>query len=740
MNRILSLLIYSMFIVFYSCSSKDVSVKKKAPDCIAEDSLPYTLSHYPLVKRGNEFLMIGGIANDSITSTSLSYDYTTHIFTVKKLPLLPKKLMSGFAFKINDSIYYGGGYTLNWNNNYTPHLDTISSIFYTSALAGFAAGDSGRVFSTTNSGVNWIPTYIPSKSSLKSIKFYDANTGWIVSDSSVSKVFKTTTSGSSWDAGTVIGNGRMSSLSFVNQSTGWAAGSSGKIYRTTNGGASWDSVTRKSFNNLNSIFFVNSNSGWVCGENGRILKTTDGGTNWDTLKLSTNNLYSICFKDASTGYIAGSNGTLARTTNGGNIWSIEDIPCTQTLRSIDIKDSNIVICGDGGSVLCSTNGTKWERIYGITPNNLRSICIIPEIYKTAISGSNGFTSYSNRGCFEYTISSEVYARKQDDFISGWSARTDLPIPISEVFCSSGALNDTSAYVIGGKTSNGDYSDKIFRYCSKTGKWTSCTKLPSPRGYGGVAVVSNKSMLFIGGINSVDITEKMYKISLNSTALNPDSLIITFKANYPAGPVYGMGAIGTNLPHRGIFAGGMNDKQKVIDVIATTNTPYSSFKIWHCKKFENAFIPLIEHLRTMKVPVVCCTETDDSTGTDVGELTDTSPLPQCPGFGDAPPCSCNSSGAQDNAGTNSDFDPNISCFRNFVINYMNSHPEIKTDESCMVPSEVISAFICCSGQNAFNDVPERETHLYVYCPGMLEQFGGLNFNYNIVRAGASYILN
>ncbi len=587
MYRIFYLLAVSfvLFFSFNSCKKTQTITKNK---CDSVSKMPYTLSHFSNVYYGAKNYLIGGSENDSITNTLLIKD--TLGFKHDTLHCLPQKLMNGFAFRLDNYVYYGGGYSTNWANNYTSKKDTLYSIIYTSSSRGFASADSGKIYKTLNSGASWNSGKVQTIAPLRSLYFYPGtNYGWVISDSSSSKIFKTSNNGDSWDSiGTVIGAAKIKSINFVSQDTGWAAGSEGKIFKSNNGGTAWDTVQRKSFDNLNSIFFLNRDFGWACGDNGRIVKTTNGGSTWDTLKVTARNLYSICFKDVSTGYAVGDKGTIAKTTNGGVNWNIVKVQSSQTLRSINMRGSDTTIaCGDKGNLLYTNDGVKWERVYGITPNNLKAACFIPGTNKTSICGSNGFTSYANEGCFKYKTSKEVYRMYLLNSDSTWKACESLPNPVSEVFSSAGALTNSDAYVVGGRDSVGAYSNKILRYSSATGHWTYCTDLPSPRSYGGLAVVSDSLMLFLGGVNSTNATDTMYKISVNNP-LTPDVLSISFGAKYPAGGIYGMGSYGVKFRKIGIFSGGMDDTLRFYKFNVRTNKTYDSLFVDTCAVLDPTF--------------------------------------------------------------------------------------------------------------------------------------------------------
>ncbi|MBN8570404.1 MAG: hypothetical protein J0M18_12300 [Ignavibacteria bacterium] len=578
------------FLLIKTCNpKKPVFVRK---ECAIVDSLKNSLSHYPAVANRDTSFLIGGVANDSITNTVVIYN--TKTYTKTFLPdTLPQKLMDGFAFKLGDTMYYGGGYTENWiNADTSTHQKSFYSIKYTDSTTGFAASDSGKIYKTSNSGLTWAPQQLTTLCKLRSLFYSNINIGWVITDSAASKIFKTTNGGISWDSGIIIGPANIKSINFISADTGWAAGNTGQIFMTVNGGTNWSSFTTGSTANLNSIFFVNQNLGWACGDS-TILRTTNGGINWLSQSFGSNELNDISFSDNSTGYIVGMNGTIAKTINGGTSWNNVQVPSTQPLRSIVTKDTNIYVCGDRGNVIYSTNGLKWERTYGITPNNLQSICIIPGGLKAAVCGLNGFTSYAKENCFKYKFSQKVYKRVLTTLPSPWISCVDLPFALSEVFSSAGAINNTTAYVVGGRTSATVYSSKILQYSSSTGRWIICEGkgLPEARSYGGLAVIEKNTMLYLGGINSINVSDIVYKIEVNALSDTVTTAAITGSAIYPLGPIYGMGSTGVKYRGLGVFSGGMDGNYNFYRYYAKINSKLV-IDTFYCDALDPISTPII----------------------------------------------------------------------------------------------------------------------------------------------------
>jgi len=226
-------------------------------------------------------------------------------------------------------------------NNYTTawlkqtsgkYTSSLNSVYFTDSNNGYAVGDSGKIFKTTNGGLNWTVQTCPKQMAvgipnIKSVSFMNADTGFAVGQTSI---FKTINKGINWTAEFSTFIGDFHSIYFIGN-IGYAVGSNdhenGIIIKTTNGGLNWTEQTSGTTNFLNSIYFVDANTGYVVGGNGIILKTIDGGTNWTAEISGTSNwLTSVYFIDVNTGYAIGISGTILKTTNGGTTWIAQSNP------------------------------------------------------------------------------------------------------------------------------------------------------------------------------------------------------------------------------------------------------------------------------------------------------------------------------------------------------------------------------------------------------------------------------
>ncbi|MGE0127990.1 MAG: YCF48-related protein [Blastocatellales bacterium] len=171
----------------------------------------------------------------------------------------------------------------------------LRAIHFVDSMTGWAAGDAGVVYRTTDGGRNWKPLLTGGAANINFIYFIDWNHGWMLGESS------------GRDGDEVEGDNI--------------------LLLTTNGGRAW---TRKSLPNVTSLHFTDSKNGWAVGRNATLLKTTDGGLEWNKVESmekliglpieSSNYNFGFCdihFSDAEHGWLIGNFYGRARNNIGG---------------------------------------------------------------------------------------------------------------------------------------------------------------------------------------------------------------------------------------------------------------------------------------------------------------------------------------------------------------------------------------------------------------------------------------
>jgi photosystem II stability/assembly factor-like uncharacterized protein len=248
-----------------------------------------------------------------------------------------------------------------WNRNFlinsyasTGIRPNLNAVFFISTTVGWAVGDGGFVFKTTDGGATWVAQVSTVNVNLYDVFFSDATHGWAVGAGGT--IIATTDGGTTWAAQTSGVATTLNSVYFISNTNGWVVGDGGVILVTTNGGGTWTPQTSGVATDLNDVYFVDATHGWAVGDGGVILFYN--GTTWapETSGVATN-LNGVTFTSTTNGWVVGDGGVILVTTNGGAIWTPQVSGTTQDLNEVDFASGTVGwVVGDNGVILSTTNG------------------------------------------------------------------------------------------------------------------------------------------------------------------------------------------------------------------------------------------------------------------------------------------------------------------------------------------------------------------------------------------------
>jgi photosystem II stability/assembly factor-like uncharacterized protein len=196
---------------------------------------------------------------------------------------------------------------------------------------------------------------------LRAVHFVDKQEGWAAGDHGV--VWHTTDGGKVWERQKSGTRASLRSICFLTPYTGFVAGrieqpygmvSGGVVLKTTDGGLTWQEVAAGILPGLNGVKFLDESKGVVVGDScpafpSGVFKTTDGGEKWEAVpekqaqeqlpKLGLNlkpdrlidlnrrtgqpiPIHAMQMYDATIGYAVGDLGTILATTDGGKSWQV----------------------------------------------------------------------------------------------------------------------------------------------------------------------------------------------------------------------------------------------------------------------------------------------------------------------------------------------------------------------------------------------------------------------------------
>lgn len=200
-------------------------------------------------------------------------------------------------------------------NSKLPITNSLNAVHFTTAYFGYIAGDS-ILLSTFDGGENWESNYLIN--SLLSICFPSANAGYAIDNQG--GIYSSTDGGMTWAQNQIALGIQSNSVYFTGVQTGYITGASpNNLIKTSDGGNNW-TVVHSGANNLKSVMFSDSIRGLSVGENGAIYKTTTGGEIWNVQYSGTTEmLNSVFYRDSLKGVVVGNNGLILTTITGGDL-------------------------------------------------------------------------------------------------------------------------------------------------------------------------------------------------------------------------------------------------------------------------------------------------------------------------------------------------------------------------------------------------------------------------------------
>ncbi|HMQ69351.1 MAG TPA: YCF48-related protein [Ignavibacteria bacterium] len=246
--------------------------------------------------------------------------------------------------------------------NYASHF----SVYFKDQNTGFIGGDAGSFYFTSDGGNSWIPRPAPvTEQLMKDIQFNDPEI-LLVGDKN--NIYRTTDYGLSWNSLNFSSSSPpdniVSSMYSIDKTGNniVITGFTGLIYKSSDDGNTWSTISSSKHNSYLSGIYANSASGriWVVGDAGpsSVLYSSDFGSSWSTNfgGAPNTNFRDIDFLNDNTGYICGEGGSIIKTTNGGENWTSIPSITIQAANAIQAVDNNVVLAGcNNGVYLRSTN-------------------------------------------------------------------------------------------------------------------------------------------------------------------------------------------------------------------------------------------------------------------------------------------------------------------------------------------------------------------------------------------------
>lgn len=177
---------------------------------------------------------------------------------------------TGYSVGSNGRILKTNNSGTSWFQLSTGISTELFDVDFTGAATGYAVGN-GKILRTTN-GSTWSASTFTGKV-FKAVHFPSAAVGYAAGESGV--VYKTINSGTSWTQLTITDpNVNFTSVYFTDDNTGYIT-SDNYIYHTTTGGQYWERIQMP--DDMNGITFFTAQDGLACGDDSQLYHTSNAG-------------------------------------------------------------------------------------------------------------------------------------------------------------------------------------------------------------------------------------------------------------------------------------------------------------------------------------------------------------------------------------------------------------------------------------------------------------------------------
>jgi len=222
--------------------------------------------------------------------------------------------------------------------------NAITRIYFYNYFLGFAIGDNGTFYKTTDSGINWILLPLGETETFRGIYFYNEQNGW--SCIGADKILRTTDGGNNWTSSFTTSAVANYDIEFINESIGFTVGVYARMYTSTDGGAAWNEITAPLAASMFDIEFFDQSNGIIVGGTG-IARTLNGGNMWSqVLNSGGSQLNSVCTFGNKFAWAVGQD-KIFYTSNSGDTWTSQSFTPYSYLQQVSCVDSVTVwVLGD----------------------------------------------------------------------------------------------------------------------------------------------------------------------------------------------------------------------------------------------------------------------------------------------------------------------------------------------------------------------------------------------------------
>ncbi len=236
-------------------------------------------------------------------------------------------------------------------------------------------GDRGHILYSDDQGKTWVQAKVPSRQLLTAVAFVDDKHGWAVGHDA--QILASSDGGVSWvkQFEDLKREAPLLDVWFKDASHGFAVGAYGSLMATTDGGKVWEDVSDRLDNedqyHLNGIAQVADSGLFIVGEAGAMFRSADDGQTWEKLEgpYQGSLFGAIGTGQPGTLLVYGLRGNLFRSTDFGDSWTPIELKAARgplefgLSNATRLEDGSLVLVGNGGSVMRSTDDGQTFEVY-----------------------------------------------------------------------------------------------------------------------------------------------------------------------------------------------------------------------------------------------------------------------------------------------------------------------------------------------------------------------------------------
>ncbi|GEM_PF-2385814 len=260
------------------------------------------------------------------------------------------------------------------------HTATLKQVVFVDPLHGWAAGEWGTLWRTTNGGQRWQQARLPEPKPVTALCFLDARRGWAATAEALpgveftrGKLWYTADGGRSWQPQS-SGLPGLLHVQFFDPRQGMAACVPSPLaptglLRTRDGGRSWSPVPGQRSGMWQAALFLSPQQGVLASEDGRLAVLAAGVVQpAETPGFGLRRVCALATDGQGTLWLAGSAGLLGRSTDGGRSWQLVSlgklapVAAQVDFHALAIRSPKLWLAGSPGTVVFHSpdGGRSWQ--------------------------------------------------------------------------------------------------------------------------------------------------------------------------------------------------------------------------------------------------------------------------------------------------------------------------------------------------------------------------------------------